>query len=409
MISKKKSTRAAALKALFVLPLTAFAIVAFASDEVTSKMEVISSVKITDFIQNDTIKKAVKTVTVTNKSDDKNSKEIKSSYSFTFDPKDTTQKEITVLSSGKTGDESEERIFITSFSRTQVKDSTRTLHWDTKNAPLVIINGKESSQEIAFAIDQNHIKERTFIRGGKATELYGEKGKNGVIILTLKNPSEMIEPGLAYKNLKLEDALYIVDKEVKENFKIESLNPADIKNINIMKGDAAIRLYGDKAKNGVIMITTKSPSEGVIITREVGSMETNFKNGPLYVVDGVVVVVKDSMNVKNLKPESIKSVSVLKGESAVRTYGEKGKNGVINITLKDPSDKGTIVIRGTGSRLSKDSPLFVIDGVVSDDSLAKSLNAETIKSMNILKGDAAVKKYGEKAKNGVIEISSKSK
>jgi TonB-dependent SusC/RagA subfamily outer membrane receptor len=45
---------------------------------------------------------------------------------------------------------------------------------------------------------------------------------------------------------------------------------------------------------------------------------------------------QDSLN--SIKPESIESIDVLRGKSATDAYGEKGKNGVVIITLK-PSQK----------------------------------------------------------------------
>lgn len=37
----------------------------------------------------------------------------------------------------------------------------------------------------------------------------------------------------------------------------------------------------------------------------------------------------------------------------------------------------------------------------------KDIDPNTIKSINVLKGENATKKYGEKAKSGVIEITTK--
>jgi TonB-dependent SusC/RagA subfamily outer membrane receptor len=37
---------------------------------------------------------------------------------------------------------------------------------------------------------------------------------------------------------------------------------------------------------------------------------------------------------KEVNPNMIESISVLKGESATKVFGEKGKNGVIVITTK---------------------------------------------------------------------------
>jgi TonB family protein len=49
--------------------------------------------------------------------------------------------------------------------------------------------------------------------------------------------------------------LYIVDgKEVEE---LNSLNPKDIESISILKDASATSVYGDKAKNGVVLVTMK--------------------------------------------------------------------------------------------------------------------------------------------------------
>ena len=41
-----------------------------------------------------------------------------------------------------------------------------------------------------------------------------------------------------------------------------------------------------------------------------------------------------SFEVKNIKPEDIEYVTSLKDKSATDKYGEKGRNGVIEITTK---------------------------------------------------------------------------
>jgi TonB family protein len=52
---------------------------------------------------------------------------------------------------------------------------------------------------------------------------------------------------------------------------------------------------------------------------------------PLIVLDGVIT----DADVNSIPPESISSINVLKGESAIALFGEKGKNGVIEITTKE--------------------------------------------------------------------------
>jgi len=59
--------------------------------------------------------------------------------------------------------------------------------------------------------------------------------------------------------------------------------------------------------------------------------QSDPKNPPLYIVDGKEV---PESYFKAIKPENIKEVSVLKNSSATSIYGDKGKNGVILITMK---------------------------------------------------------------------------
>lgn len=60
------------------------------------------------------------------------------------------------------------------------------------------------------------------------------------------------------------------------------------------------------------------------------------KGNPLLVIDKEIIgTLKTSKDISNqIKTEEIESVSVLKGESAVKEYGEQGRNGVIEITTK---------------------------------------------------------------------------
>lgn len=52
---------------------------------------------------------------------------------------------------------------------------------------------------------------------------------------------------------------------------------------------------------------------------------------PIYYVDGKEV---SKNNIKTLGPEDIEKVEVLKGEKAIKKYGGKGMNGVVEITTK---------------------------------------------------------------------------
>lgn len=53
---------------------------------------------------------------------------------------------------------------------------------------------------------------------------------------------------------------------------------------------------------------------------------------------------------------------------------------------------------------SNQEPLFILDGKAISKEAMEKIDPENMESVNVLKGDSAVKKYGEKGANGVIEI-----
>lgn len=118
----------------------------------------------------------------------------------------------------------------------------------------------------------------------------------------------------------IEKPLIILDG--KEIISIDNINPDNIKKIDVLKNKSATELYGEKGKNGVIVITSKIKVEN--------------KTDPLYIVDG-----KEVTSIKEINPEQISQIEVLKDKSAM--YGEKGKNGVVIITTKKYQQ-----IKGTG-------------------------------------------------------------
>ena len=57
----------------------------------------------------------------------------------------------------------------------------------------------------------------------------------------------------------------------------------------------------------------------------------------------------------------------------------------------------------------KEQPLYYIDGKKANKEEMAKLSPKNIESVNVIKGKKAIEKYGEKAKNGVIEIFTKKK
>ena len=106
------------------------------------------------------------------------------------------------------------------------------------------------------------------------------------------------------------------------------------------------------------------------------------------------------------------SVARVKGEDLAReqvltpTQAVQGKvAGVQVISSGDPNANPTVRIRGVGTMLGGASPLFVVDGVITDD--IRNINNADIVSMDILKDASATAIYGMRAANGVMLITTK--
>lgn len=124
-------------------------------------------------------------------------------------------------------------------------------------------------------------------------------------------------------------------------------------------------------------------------------------SNPLFILDGKEIT-KEQLE-KAIAPEDIDNISVLKNESATAIHGEKGKNGVVYITSK----KAAAAKKEAGQKSTAADALWLLDGKEMDKEQIQKLSPDKIQSMNVLKGEEATKKYGDKGKNGVIEITMK--
>ncbi|WP_232816124.1 vWA domain-containing protein [Chryseobacterium capnotolerans] len=82
-------------------------------------------------------------------------------------------------------------------------------------------------------------------------------------------------------------------------------------------------------------------------------------------------------------------------------------NSIINNNSLGYLNENKIMIRGISSVTAENKALYVINGVVTEEAVFKSLDPNKIEGINILKGNSATAIYGSKAANGVIVITTK--
>ena len=154
------------------------------------------------------------------------------------------------------------------------------------------------------------------------------------------------------------------------------------------------------------------PSDSKVVIR--GSQN------PLIVIDGVEKGVgADKLQAVN--PQDVKSIEILQPENAVARFGEKAKEGAIIVTTKKGEHKETVEgatydatltyshVKSVIEPKEGTSPLIIIDGEEkgNDQSILNQLDVKDIQTISVLKDESAVQQFGDKAKDGVILITTK--
>lgn len=114
---------------------------------------------------------------------------------------------------------------------------------------LIVVDGTEVSPESFSKMNAEDIKSMTVLKGNSAVELYGDKGRKGVILVETKAGSVKAKP------------LILVDGHECTPDEIVTIKQEDILNVVTYKaGSAPANTYKEKGRGGVIIITTKNGS-----------------------------------------------------------------------------------------------------------------------------------------------------
>ena len=285
---------------------------------------------------------------------------------------------------------------------------------DDFSEPLYIVNGIETNS--LENIDPNDIENISVLKDKSATELYGEKGKNGVILVTTKKPVKF-NPGVPG------NPIVIVDGQEFDG-DINDIPVNDISSVSVLKNSDATDLYGGKGRNGVISIITKKETinkktadfKKFLISIEVqenkiklqGLSGCSYKELTFSIEDNHPVAINQN-GVSSSETDQIHSNFLFKIEKVNNQIKLTGISGTAwkTLSFKPIHKKHLISEKGISIEKFKEKPLIVIDGIITAYESMDDIDPETIESINVLKDEPAIKKYGDKGKNGVIEITLK--
>ncbi len=271
---------------------------------------------------------------------------------------------------------------------------------DSLYKTVIVKNGKKRDENIIWITDE----------GSTTLSMGGDKKKPYTYTIKRVNGENDIIVGQDGSSDSDKKMIFISDGEIEG----DSTKIREVKIINVEEGN-------DKNHKVIIKEGKSINGNSFIIKIDEDKIDaSNNKNiiyrsksnkTPLFILDGKEM--KDG-NMDDMDPNNIKSISVLKGEKAIEKYGDKGKDGVIEITTKEQYsttiklNNEDSIINSIGSiQEGKENPIYEINGVIKTKKEVIKINNDDIESITVLKGDKAIEKYGAKGKGGVIVITTK--
>jgi len=240
--------------------------------------------------------------------------------------------------------------------------------------------------------------------------------------------------------------LFVLDGEVISESIMSVIDPTKIESVNILKDQAAVAIFGEKGKAGVVQITTKKGAAGEKLADGKIVIKGRALEEPRRLEEKRIIIMADSakkgqqiaiikseneqaLELKALneldeledyieklkgKAESLKGKTILLKSNNLKDVEFMSKNfdgaGIVVEELngvKVNGKKSGITISGSPS--GSTPGLILVDGEKKTKKELDAISPDQIKSVQVLKGESVIKEYGAEAKDGVIKITTKKK
>lgn len=157
----------------------------------------------------------------------------------------------------------------------------------SKQGPIYIIDGKPATNSDLPLIDPANIATMKVLKDSLLIRKYGEQARNGVIFITTKQSPETKGEAVSVSQTTttsdngkgaavsvtvrsddprhasdIKQALIVVDGEI-YNGDLNSIDPDQIAIMSVLKDKSAVEQYGEQAKDGVIIMTMRTPKKGL--------------------------------------------------------------------------------------------------------------------------------------------------
>ena len=429
MMLKEKSNPWARLKYLYVLPLAAIAVTAFARPEISEKMEEISAVKVNDLAE--IVQEKVLQDTVKVSKDEK--------------------KDDLVVSGVKSKEEEEIVIFEVVEQMPEYPGGMSALQkYLSEKIAGSPMKGKAGGRVmVGFTVaETGKIKDVRVLQSDEASlnqeaeRIVSEMpdwipGKQRGRPVPVKYTVPIRFGNIRFAENK-QPLIFADGKEISMDA-MEKLDPSTIESFSVLKDSASIKVYGKRGANGVILVNTQRGSKTKIQNKEISfSQKTTSTDAvPDFPVSGTVVDEQGrpkagvSIIVPNTNHGTITDINghfslkaMKDGNLWFSFIGYKpvkaSVSSTMNIRMEQevvdlfPELSGSVKNGNSGFKVNNgvtvhgikgEEPLVIIDGkeTMEKDALSK-LAPDHIKSISVLKDKSAQVVYGDKGKNGVIIV-----
>ena len=429
MMLKEKSNPWARLKYLYVLPLAAIAVTAFARPEISEKMEEISAVKVNDLAE--IVQEKVLQDTVKVSKDEK--------------------KDALVATGVKSKEEEEIVIFEVVEQMPEYPGGMSALQkYLSEKIAGSPMKGKAGGRVmVGFTVaETGKIKDVRVLQSDEASlnqeaeRIVSEMpdwipGKQRGRPVPVKYTVPIRFGNIRFAENK-QPLIFADGKEISMDA-MEKLDPSTIESISVLKDSTSIKVYGKRGANGVILVNTQRGSKTKIQNKEISfSQKTTSTDAvPDFPVSGTVVDEQGrpkagvSIIVPNTNHGTITDINghfslkaMKDGNLWFSFIGYKpvkaSVSSTMNIRMEQevvdlfPELSGSVKNGNSGFKVNNgvtvhgikgEEPLVIIDGkeAMEKDALSK-LAPDHIKSISVLKDKSAQVVYGDKGKNGVIIV-----
>ena len=234
--------------------------------------------------------------------------------------------------------------------------------------PLVVIDGVISEKGLT-EINPNEINTIAVLKNKSATAVFGEKGENGVIVVTLKKRTTAIiqktVKGIVLKeDGKPLEGVNITSTGTMGNAHGTTTGPDGRFEIKDVQEDASLLIFCKGYKQQTLKAVFTSEMTVKMVIDPEYKVQTP-RPEPIAIVDGVISE-KSYIEVSKELGYDLGIVKVLSLKESTDKYGEKGKNGVVEITTRKKALE--MGLNPPFRRLKpEDLPTFQGNGVTSFD------------------------------------------